>query len=197
MAAEKKKDGDKKAEKKTVKKVAVSAAKPVKAKKTSKALTTADVVINVPLNGQVIKTFELMPAKSFATGPGNWIFNEEGSTVDIENLTVEFEPNPSALNRQFERAVLVIKIKQNPASGGTWRFALGGVATDSPDSDPSNDVALDIIDNGYTMIVYVHALENDEENIPFGFVASLTNQNNGVVTIYESQDPRVIITRPR
>lgn len=197
MAAEKKKDGDKKAEKKTVKKVAASAAKPVKAKKTSKALTTNDLVVNVPLNGQVIKTFELMPAKSLATGPGDWIFTEEGSTVDIENLTVEFEPNPSALNRQFERAVLVIKIKQNPASGGTWRFALGGVATDNPDSDPSNDVALDIIDNGYTMIVYVHALENDEENIPFGFVASLTNQNNGVVTIYESQDPRVIITRPR
>jgi hypothetical protein len=151
----------------------------------------------VPLNGQVIKTFELMPAKSLATGPGDWIFTEEGSTTDIQNLEVTFEPNPSALNRQFERAVLVVKIKQNPASGGTWRFALGGVATDNPDSDPNNDVALDIIDNGYTMIVYVHALENDEENIPFGFVASLTNQNTGVVTIYESQDPRVIITRPR
>jgi hypothetical protein len=197
MAAEKKKDSDKKAEKKTVKKVAASAAKPVKAKKTSKALTTTDLVINVPLNGQVIKTFELMPAKSLATGPGDWIFTEEGSTTDIQNLEVTFEPNPSALNRQFERAVLVVKIKQNPASGGTWRFALGGVATDNPDSDPNNDVALDIIDNGYTMIVYVHALENDEENIPFGFVASLTNQNTGVVTIYESQDPRVIITRPR
>ena len=197
MAAEKKKDSDKKAEKKTVKKVAASAAKPVKAKKTSKALTTNDLVINVPLNGQVIKTFELMPAKSLATGPGDWIFTEEGSTTDIQNLEVTFEPNPSALNRQFERAVLVVKIKQNPASGGTWRFALGGVATDNPDSDPNNDVALDIIDNGYTMIVYVHALENDEENIPFGFVASLTNQNTGVVTIYESQDPRVIITRPR
>lgn len=197
MAAEKKKDSDKKAEKKTVKKVAASAAKPVKAKKTSKALTTNDLVINVPLNGQVIKTFELMPAKSLATGPGDWIFTEEGSTTDIQNLEVTFEPNPSALNRQFERAVLVVKIKQNPASGGTWRFALGGVATDNPDSDPNNDVALDIIDNGYTMIVYVHALENDEENIPFGFVASLTNQYTGVVTIYESQDPRVIITRPR
>lgn len=193
MAAEKKKADEKKADKKAVKKVAI---KPAKAKKSGKKLTATDLVINVPLNGQVIKTFELMPAKSTAAAPGDWIFTEEGSTVDIENLTVGFELNPSALNRQFERAILVIKIKQNPASGGTWRFALGGVATDNADSDPDNDVMVDIIDNGYTMIVYVHALENNEENIPFGFVASLTNQYTGVVTLYESKDPIISVGRP-
>lgn len=193
MAAEKKKADEKKADKKAVKKVAI---KPAKAKKSGKKLTATDLVINVPLNGQVIKTFELMPAKNTAAAPGDWIFTEEGSTVDIENLTVGFELNPSALNRQFERAILVIKIKQNPASGGTWRFALGGVATDNADGDPDNDVMVDIIDNGYTMIVYVHALENNEENIPFGFVASLTNQYTGVVTLYESKDPIISVGRP-
>ncbi len=193
MATEKKKPDAKKTDKKAVKKIAL---KPAKAKKSSKKLTTTDLVINVPLNGQVIKTFELMPAKNLAAAPGDWIFTEEGSTVDIENLVVGFELNPSALNRQFERAILVIKIKQNPASGGTWRFALGGIATDYPDSDPNNDVMVDIIDNGYTMIVYVQALENNEEYIPFGFVASLTNQYTGVVSIYESQDPGIATKRP-
>lgn len=193
MAAEKKKVDEKKADKKAVKKVAI---KPAKAKKSGKKLAATDLVINVPLNGQVIKTFDLMPAKSTAAAPGDWIFTEEGSTVDIENLVVGFELNPSALNRHFERAILIIRIKQNPASGGTWRFALGGIATDNPDCDPDNDIAVEIIDNGFTMIVHVQVLENSAEYVPFGFVASLTNQYTGVVTIYESKDPGIIPKRP-
>jgi hypothetical protein len=203
MAAEKKKTSEKKvsekkaAEKKPAKKVATAKAK-VPVKKGKKKLgSNCGFEIDVPRGGQVIQFFNLMPALPTATSPGDWIFSAPDSTDDISTLTVGFELNPSALEREFERAILVINIKQNPASGGTWRFALGGVATDNQDSDPSNDVIVDIIDNGYTMIVYVQALENNEENIPFGFVASHTNQNTGVVTIYESQDPSVIITRPR
>lgn len=195
MAADKKK-ADKKTEKKPVKKVAASAKKPVK-KATKKVGVERSLDIDVPRGGQVIQFFNLTPALPSDTAPGDWIFSTPGSSVDISTLTVGFELNPSALEREFERAILVVNIQQNPATGGTWRFALGGVATDNQDSDPSNDVVVDIIDNGYTMIVYVQALENNEENIPFGFVASHTNQDTGVVSIYESQDPGIIITRPK
>lgn len=194
MAAEKKK-ADKKTEKKPVKKVAASAKKPVK-KSTKNVATVGDVTINVPKGGQVIQFFNLTPALPTSVGPGDWKFNEVGSTVDISTLTVGFELNPSAIEREFERAILVINIQQNPATNGTWRFALSGVATDVADSDPSNDIALEIIDNGFTMLVYVHVLENSEETIPFGFVASFTNAVTGAVLIYESQDPGIIAKRP-
>jgi hypothetical protein len=85
---------------------------------------------------------------------------------------------------------------QNPALNGTWRFALGGVATDHADEDPNNDVTVEIIDNGFTLVAYVQVLENSAEYIPFGFVASFTKESTGVVSIYESQDPGVQPRRP-
>lgn len=194
MAAEKKK-ADKKAEKKPVKKVAASAKKVVK-KSTKKVAAVGEVTINVPKGGQVIKFFNLIPALPTPMGPGDWKFYEAGSTTDISALTVRFELNPSVIEREFERAILVINMQQNPATSGTWRFALGGVATDTADGDPNNDIALEIIDNGFTMLVYVHVLENSEETIPFGFVASFTNSVTGAVFIYESQDPIILPRRP-
>lgn len=198
MAAAKKKTEKKSGDKKVEKKVAASAAKP--AKKAQKAavtttLTTADLVINVPLNGQAIRHFELTPAKATTSAPGNWIFVEEGSTTDISTLAVEFEENPSAIDRQFERAVLIVTMKQNPASGGTWRFALGGVAADVADSDPDNDVAVELVDNGLTLIAYIHAAEPTDEDIGFRFVASFSNNTTGAVAIYESKDPNIAIRR--
>lgn len=198
MAAEKKKaekkSSDKKVEKKVVKKVAASAAKPAKSTKKA-ALTTADLVINVPLNGQALRHFELTPAKATTSAPGDWIFVETGSTTDISSLDVEFEENPSAIDRQFERAVLIVTMKQNPASGGTWRFALGGVAADVADADPDNDVAVELVDNGLTLIAYIHASETTDEDIGFRFVASFSNNTTGAVAIYESKDPRIAIRR--
>ena len=194
MAAEKKKT-DKKVEKKPVKKVAASAKKPVK-KSTKNVAAVGDLTINVPKGGQVIKFFNLTPALPTPMGPGDWKFTEVGSTVDISTLTVRFELNPSAIEREFERAILAINIQQNPATNGTWRFALGGVATDAADGDPNNDIALEIVDNGFTMLVYVHVLENSDEIIPFGFVASFTNTVTGAVFIYESQDPQIQPRRP-
>lgn len=198
MAAAKKKTEKKSGDKKVEKKVAASAAKP--AKKAQKAavtttLTTADLVINVPLNGQAIRHFELTPAKATTSAPGNWIFVEEGSTTDISTLAVEFEENPSAIDRQFERAVLIVTMKQNPASGGTWRFALGGVAADVADSDPDNDVMVELVDNGLTLIAYIHAAEPTDEDIGFRFVASFSNNTTGAVAIYESKDPNIAIRR--
>lgn len=201
MAAEKKKTSEKKvsekkaAEKKPAKKVATAKAKaPVK--KGKKQLTSENVTILVPRGGQVIQYFNLTPALPTDTGRGDWIFTEDGSTEDIETLTVGFAENPLPLERELERAVLVINIVQNPASHGVWRFALGGVATDHGDEDPSNDVVVDIIDNGFTLIAYVQVLENSAEYIPFGFVASFTENDTGVVSIYESQDPGITPVRP-
>lgn len=187
MAAEKKP-----AEKSVTKKVAEKKS-PVK-KTGSKP--SGEVSFVVPRGGQVIKYFNLTPAAPTKSKQGDWLFTEINSSKDISLLRVGFELNPSALEREFERAILVVKMKQPRSAGGTWRFALGGVATDHADEDPSNDIAVDIIDNGFTMLVYVHALQNNDENLPFGFVASFTDSRTGAVSIYESQDPGIIVERP-
>lgn len=194
MAAEKKKTDKKAAAKKPAKK-AVANAKAV-VKKGKKNLTATDLTISVPRGGQVIQYFNLTPALPTATGRGDWVFTEVGSTQDIQNLTVRFELNPSALERQLERAVLIVSMNQDAAVNGTWRFALGGVATDQADEDPNNDVVVEIIDNGFTLVAYVQVLENSAEYIPFGFVASFTDNDTGVVSIYESQDPGIYPKRP-
>jgi hypothetical protein len=193
MAAEKKKT-DKKVEKKPAKKIVVSAKAVVK--KGKKKLSATDMTISVPRGGQVIQYFNLQPVLPTDSSRGDWLFTAEGSSQDIETLTVRFELNPSILERQLERAVLIVKMAQNPALNGTWRFALGGVATDHADEDPNNDVTVEIIDNGFTLVAYVQVLENSAEYIPFGFVASFTKESTGVVSIYESQDPGVQPRRP-
>ena len=112
MAAEKKKT-DKKADKKSANKVAASAKAVVK--KGKKNLSATDMTILVPRGGQVIKHFTLTPALPTGSGRGNWLFTEVGSSQNIHNLTVGFELNPSALERQLERAVLVVSMNQNMA----------------------------------------------------------------------------------
>ena len=194
MAAEKKKTDKKTAEKKPAKKAVAST--KVAVKKGKKNLAATDMTISVPRGGQIIKYFNLTPALPTDSGRGDWLFTEVGSSQDIQNLTVGFELNPSALERQLERAVLVVSMNQNPAAHGTWRFALGGVATDHADEDPGNDVIVDIIDNGFTLVAYVQVLENSAEYIPFGFVASFTDNDTGTVSIYESQDPGITPVRP-
>lgn len=198
MAADKKKSEKKaaekkSAEKKTTKKVAVAKAS---VKKGKKKLSVGDLTISVPKGGQIIKHFNLAPALPTGCAHGDWLFTEEGSTQNIETLTVRFELNPSALERQLERAILIVSIAQDAALNGVWRFALGGVATDLADGDPNNDVAIEIIDNGFALVAYIQVLENSAEYIPFGFVASFTNNDTGTVSIYESQDPGIINKRP-
>ncbi|WP_331344764.1 DP-EP family protein [Cellvibrio sp. UBA7661] len=199
MAAEKKKTEKKAAEKKTAKKVVATVAKAAKTPvKKGKKKTEGDysVEINVPRGGQVIQNFNLVPAFPTATGAGDWIFSEPGSTTDITGLTVRFQLNPSALERTFERAILVVSMQQNPATNGTWRFALDGVATADGDCDPDNDIVVEVIDNGFTLLIYVQVLENSEEMIPFQFVASFTDAVTGAVSIYQSQDPTIYPKRP-
>lgn len=180
--------------KKSVKK---AEGKKAPAKKAKKDLgSDCSVEINVPKGGQVIQYFNLTPALPTAKGAGDWIFSEPGSKSDISSLTVRFHLNPSALERNFERAILVVSMKQNPATKGTWRFALGGVATTTGDCDPNNDASVEIIDNGFTLLTYVQVLENTDEMVPFQFVASFTDEVTGAVSIYESKDPSVVIRRP-
>lgn len=201
MAAEKKKvekkaNVKKTSEKKVSAKSSAGDAKKIAVKKSKQTTQNDAVTINVPSGGQVIKFFNLTPALPTTQGPGDWIFAEEGSTEDISNLIVRFPLNPSALERQFERAILVVQIQQNPETDGMWRFALGGVATFVADADPDNDIVVDIIDNGFTMLVYVQVLENSEEYIPFQFVASFTEKTTGAVSIFQSDDPGVLPRRP-
>lgn len=184
MAAEKKKTDKKTDDKK------------VTVKKGKKTSGDGHVTINVPQGGQVIKYFNLLPALPSTTAPGDWIFTEECSSTDISLLTIRFPENPSPLERQLERAILVVSIQQNPETNGTWRFALGGVATDHADEDPNNDLRIEVIDNGFTLIAYAQVLESSAEYIPFGFVASFTDSQTGVVSIFESQDPGIGIGRP-
>lgn len=197
MAAEKKKTSEKKNEKKPVKK---AVAKPAgKKSKRLEEVGSNHMLISVPKGGQVIRFFELTPSLPVGGCAADWILDEVGGSgqKDISGITVGFPENPSAIERDFERAILVINLKQG-ASGpaGTWRFAMGGVATDQADSDPNNDIAIDIIDNGLTMLVHVHVLNNSVENIRFGYVASFTYADSGVVEVYESQDPGFVPIRP-
>src|SRR5690606_5973145 len=168
----------------------------ISAGKNPKKPKTKELKLSVPRGGQLIRYFNLTPALPTDAGRGDWLFTQMGSNKDIENLRVEFQLNPSPLERALERAVLVVRMAQDPKAKGAWRFALGGVATDHGDADPDNDVTVEIIDNGFTLIAYVQVLENSEEYIPFGFVASFTDEATGAVSIYESQDPGIQPVRP-
>lgn len=202
MATDKKKTDHKtdkksgtKAALKTTKSTAASAQKTL-SKATKKGGKGKRLVIKVPRGGQVIEYFTLTPALPSTTAAGDWIFASRGSKDDISHLTVRFQVNPSALERQFERAILVVSMQENPATKGTWRFALGGVATPDGDQDPNNDVSVEIIDNGFTLLIYVQVLENSDALVPFQFVASHTDDTTGVVNIYESRDPTIQPRRP-
>jgi hypothetical protein len=203
MAAEKK-ASEKKAAKKSAsgdKKVAKTKAKTTKSPKSKKLGSASEIVLtlSVPQGGQIIRVFNLMPSLPVAGQAGNWLLydpNDPGKQ-DISNVIVSFSGQSTPTQREFERAVFVINIVQNPnESQGQWRFALGGVAPDNPNIDPNQDVSVEITNGGYTLISYVHVYEDSIENITFGYVASFTNLTSGAVDIYESSDPGIIPKRP-
>lgn len=202
MAAEKKAS-----EKKVAKKSAASAKKSDKTKaskapksKSKKSdVTNTVLTLSVPQGGQVIRTFSLMPSLPVSGQAANWnLFDpNDPSQQDISNVIVAFSGQSTVVQREFERAVLVINIVQNPnESQGQWRFAWNGVAPDSAISDPNKDVSVEITNGGYTLISYVHVYDDSIESINFGYVASFTNSTSGLVTVYESSDPGIIIRRP-
>ena len=202
MAAEKKAS-----EKKVAKKSAGSDKKKSgKAKATTKVSKSRKLnvgnmpyTLSVPQGGQVIQEFNLMPSLPVSGQAANWnlfVPNDPGQQ-DIDSVIVEFSGDSTALEREFERAVIVVNIVQNPnETQGSWRFALNGVAPDSPNTDPNQDVSVEITNGGFTLIAYVHVYEDSSELIQFGYVASFTDLTSGVVSIYESSDPGIIPKRP-
>lgn len=204
MAAEKK-ASEKKVAKKSAssdkkKGVKAKAPKTVKSSK-SKKLSVGNMpyTLSVPQGGQVIQEFNLMPSLPVSGQAANWnlFIPNDPSQQDIDNVVVAFSGDSTPIEREFERAVIVVNIVQNPnESQGRWRFALNGVAPDSPNSDPHQDVSVELTNGGYTLISYIHVYEDSIENIQFGYVASFTNLVSGVVSIYESSDPSILPRRP-
>ena len=198
MAADKKKSSEK------VGKKAAGKTKPKpKAPEACPPVDPANIV--VPKGGQVIQFYELTPVLPKANSNGTlvaqpWILVPQDSSTPIQgDIGVGFHENSNKLERSFERAILVITMSQEACScnDGTWRFALGGIATDLANSDPDDDIYVEIIDNGLTMLVFVHVLQEvSEEDIGFRFVASFADATSGVVNIYESKDPGFIPKRP-
>ena len=200
MAAEKKAS-----EKKVAKKSAGGDKKGAKAKTAksskSKKLGVGNTILtlSVPQGGQIIREFSLMPSLPVSGQAANWnLFDpNDPSQQDISSIIVAFNGASTAVQREFERAVFVVNIVQNPnETQGVWRFALNGVAPDSPNSDPNQDVSVEITNGGYTLVAYVHVYDDSVENITFGYVASFTDSTSGVVAIYESSDPGIIPKRP-
>jgi hypothetical protein len=200
MAAEKK-SGEKKATKKASsgdkKGIKTKTIKAPKSKKQN--LTSTVLTLSIPQGGQIIRELSLMPSLPVSGQSANWnLFDpNDPSQQDISNVIVVFSGQSTSVQREFERAVFVINIAQNPKeTQGRWRFALNGVAPDSPNSDPNQDISVEITNGGYTLVSYVHVYEDSIENIEFGYVASFTDLVSGAVAIYESSDPSILPRRP-
>ncbi len=191
MAAEKKKtETTAKAEKKPAVKKAAVVKQPAKTKKSD----SAPLVIQVPQGGQVIGEFTLTPKK-----PGkkaeSWRLVNNATGEEVKGLAIGFSDESSDLQRAYERAVLVINMADTDKTG-TWRFVLNGIVTGENTSDVNHDVYIETEQQGARLIAYVHAEQPGKETIDYGYLASFTDKKTGVVSIYESKDPGVIIGRP-
>lgn len=162
-----------------------------------KGITSTSLVIKVPQGGQTIRTFNLTPALPVGGKAANWLLVDPlKPTKDIDSMSFSFSPNSSSLEQEFERAIIQIKIQQNPDNNGTWRFASDGVAVNPIFNDANHDVVVEITDAGYTLLAQVQLIGDSKEEIRFGYLASFTDGVSGAVSVYESEDPGVVIGRP-
>jgi hypothetical protein len=176
-----------------------AAPKKVAAKTTAakKLVKSTSLVIKVPQGGQVIRTFYLTPSLPVDGQAGNWLLvDPRKPTQDIDSMRFSFSVDSSSLEQQFERAIIQIKIQQNPDNNGIWRFASDGVAVNPIFNDVNHDVVVEITDAGYTLLAQVQSIGNDPEEIHFGYLASFTDGVSGAVNTYESLDPDVKVGRP-
>lgn len=172
-----------------------TAVKKVTGKKSGGA---SELIIDVPQGGQVISTFELSPKRPKAGKSLTWKLVDTATRKKVSDLVVGFSVKSSPIEREFERAVLVVNLADDGDSKkGIWRFALNGVEAGDGTSDVLNDVATEITNQGKTLIAYIHALDLGKETINYGYVASFTDAASGEVTLYESRDPGISIGRPR
>ena len=191
MAAEKKS-----AEKKTSKKAVSTVKSATKSPKDS--LKKKPELIKVPQGGQVIRTFNLTPSLPVDGKATNWVVVDPTAKkpADIDNIRVSFSTKSSTTEQYFERAVLIVKMQQNPAENGTWRFVADGVVVNSKTPDANHDLVVEVIDQGMTLIAYVHVIGDTHEEVRFSYVASYTDAASGQVSVYESQDPGIGSGRP-
>jgi DP-EP family len=164
-----------------------------------KSLKINPLHLEVPLGGQIIRNFELTPALPNPDAQ-QWQLDEIGyeNVKGITETIVTFAQNEKQIERDLERAVLIVNMKQNPDNDGVWRFALNGAATSdkTKDEDTNHDIALEIINDGLTLMAFVHVYRPSEERIKFGYVASYTHHKSGKVDIFESSDPGFVPIRP-
>ena len=159
--------------------------------------SSSELVITVPQGGQVIRTFNLTPALPVDGQVQNWLMADPAKpTTDIDSIRVSFSVQSSELEQEFERAIIEINMLQNPNNNGVWRFMGTGVAVSPEYSDVHHDVAVEIINQGLTLIAQVQVIGDYQEEIKFGYVAAFTDANSGEITIYESQDPDLKPGRP-
>lgn len=178
---------EKKSEKKPAKKaVAVKNVKPT------------SFIIKVPQGGQIIQTFNLTPSLPLDGKAANWLVIDPSAKkpVDIDKVYVSFSPKSSITEQYFERAVLIVNMQQNPADKGTWRFVSKGVVVNGKTPDGDHDFLVDVIDQGMTLVVYVHVVGDAPEKVNFSYIASFTDATSGEVKVYESQDPGIGSGRP-
>jgi len=183
------------------KKTSASKATPKKAvaKKvaTPKNVKSTSLVIKIPQGGQVIRSFNLTPSLPVDGKAANWLLVDPAKpTQDIDSMSFSFSVKSSSLEQEFERAIIEINLLQNSNDKGVWRFASDGVFTDPGFGDTSHNIAVEIINQGFTLIAQVQCVDGSESDIRFGYLASFTDAISGAVNIYESQDPDVRVGRP-
>jgi hypothetical protein len=158
--------------------------------------TKKELVLKVPCGGQIIRYFDLTPQLPVKGVQNKWSFVEAKKSKQIGNIDVGFCDNNSHIERYLERAILIVRIKNDNPDKGLWRFAMGGVATFLNDSNPDNDLDVQVIDNGFTLIFTVEAHEDCNKLANFQFVASYTETATGIITVYQSDDPGIGTKRP-
>lgn len=183
-------------EKKASSKKAVVAKKSVKKVK-KKSLAAQDLVLAVPIGGQVIGTFTLTPRLPVGGQASSWTLVDDSTGDEVSSIQVSFSVESSDVQREYERAVLVVNLAEGiDNESGYWRFVLNGVEPSQRTGDVEHDILTGISNQGRTLTAVIHALDLGHEEINYGYVASFTDAVSGVVSIYESKDPGIGIGRP-
>ncbi|MES2675707.1 MAG: DP-EP family protein [Pseudomonadota bacterium] len=168
--------------------------KKVSAKKNVKG---CELVIPVPQGGQALATFELTPLRPVAGKAQDWKLIDTSTGETVTGISVSFHLKSSDVEREFERAVLIVNLAKSVDNAeGYWRFVLNGVEPGQVTGDQNVDVVTEITNYGRTLIAYVHALDLGKSEIDYGYLASFTDAISGVVSIYESRDPDIVVKRP-
>lgn len=163
----------------------------------SKGSAGTELVVSVPQGGQVIRTFNLTPSLPVDGKAGDWLWADPSApTTLISTVNVKFNVESTAVEQDFERAVLIINMQQNSKENGYWRFALDGLAINPEYKDIYHNAEFEIVENGETLVAYIQVVGNTRENIKFSFVASYADSASGVVGVYQSADPDIGIGRP-